>query len=288
MLSAVILFSGCEPYTQDDYQQYYVVESYLIAGRNLPQVRVSQTLPIDEPYSFRKAALNSATVIIQKLDPSGSVTKKYVYRLQSPGTYVPENPEPVLPLHRYRLIVSFPNGDSVTAQTLVPGLFHPVGAVPDSAVYQSSAPIAVNITPSYYPGRQAYFIFTVNAINPTANRLTPFYADLVNNDGNKISDYYINSSGIINQKSYEHNPDGTITVTLPWLSVAFYGKNKIVANAVDDNMYDFVRTASTQTGSSILPPGQIHNIFYHINGGIGIFGSMASDTITVFIKEGLE
>jgi hypothetical protein len=287
-VSLPIILSGCNPYHQNSYQKYYVVEAYLVANRNLPIVKVSKTLPIGERYSFQKAALDKASVSIQLLDSTESVKRTYIYHLQYPGNYVPENPEPVLPEHRYKLIVSFPNGDSVTAQTLVPGAFHRTGSIPDSAVYESPQQITANITPSFYPGRQAYYIFTVNAVDTSAANLTPFYADVVSKDDNEPSDYYINSSGIINQKNYTQNADGTFTIKLPWLSIAFYGQNKIAANAIDDNLYDFMRTASAQTGGSTLSPGQIQNIRYHVKGGIGIFGSMASDTVSVFIKKGNE
>ncbi len=280
----LVALNSCNPYQQDSYQKHYVVEAYLAANRDLPPVEVSKTLPAGEAYSFKKAALDDASVSIQRLDSNGVAAKTYTYYRKYPGTYTPKNPEPVLPEHRYRLMVAFPNGDSVTARTLVPGAFHPVGPVPDSSVYKARQ-IAVTITPSYYPGRQSYYIFTVNAVNPKESRLTPFYTNLVSNEDTTISDFYINSSGIINQKNYDQNPDGTLTIKLPWLAVAFYGKNKIVANAIDDNLYDFARTQSAQTGGSSLPPGQIQNIRYHVKGGIGIFGSMASDTISVFIKK---
>ncbi len=280
-----VMLSSCNPYQQNSYKQHYVVEAYLVANRNLPQVKVSKTLPAGKPYSFQDAALNNAAVSIQLLDSTGLTEKIYRYHLKSNGNYIPKNPESVLPEHRYKLIVSFPDGDSVTSKTYIPGSFRPVGSLPDTAIYEASKAVAVHITPSYYPDRQTYYIFTVNAVDTAATNLTPFYADVVSKNDNKPSDYYINSSGIINQKNYSENSDGTLTIKLPWLSIAFYGQNKIVANAIDDNLYDFVRTASVQTGVSNLPPGQIQNVTYHIKGGIGIFGSMASDTISVYIEK---
>jgi hypothetical protein len=280
-----VILSSCNPYQQNSYNQHYVVESYLVANKNLPPVKVSKTLPVGKVYSFQDAALNNAAVSIQLLDSTGSPEEIYRYHLKSNGNYIPRKPEPVLPKHRYKLIVSFPNGDSVTSKTYIPGSFHRVGSVPDSVIYEAPQAVAVHITPSYYPGRQTYFIFTVNAMDTAATNLTPFYADVVSKNDNKPSDYYINSSGIINQKNYTENANGTLTIKLPWLSIAFYGRNKIVANAIDDNLYDFVRTASVQTGGANLPPGQIQNVTYHLKGGIGIFGSMNSDTISVYIKK---
>ena len=44
------LLAGCELYKQDNYQEYYVVESYLIANNVLPELRLSTTAPVDAEY----------------------------------------------------------------------------------------------------------------------------------------------------------------------------------------------------------------------------------------------
>jgi hypothetical protein len=66
--------------------------------------------------------------------------------------------------------------------------------------------------------------------------------------------------------------------------VAFYEDNLIVANTIDDNVYDFIRSQETQLGGSTLSPGEIQNVIYNIEGGIGVFGALASDTVQVYIK----
>lgn len=288
--SMVLCVSGCELYPQDDYQEYYSVEAYLVANRSLPQVRVTHTLPADEEYLLEKAAVNDADVEIRLLDGNGAVEETYGYILESNGIYRSLNAEQVLPQRRYELNVALPQRDeNITAQTLVPGSFNMVGEVVDSMAYQSSEQIRVTTTRSYYPGRQAYFIFTVNVVDPSRENLTPFYRDQIEeNDGN-IGNLYVNSSGIINEQNYDVNEgDNTLTLRLPWLAVAFYGDNDITANAIDDNMYDFLRSQSVQSGGSTLPPGEIQNVRYNVTGGIGIFGSLATDTVRVYIKEQTE
>jgi hypothetical protein len=280
-----MLLGACNPYSQDDYKKHYVVESYLIADAILPMVKVSKTLPIGEQYSFDRAALNNATVKIQQLSSGGRAGETYSYHHQANGIYWPDSLWPVLPLHRYKLIVSFPNGDSVTAQTRVPGAFHQAGNVPDSVVYEASQPITVDITPSKYPGRQAYFVLTAKAIDPSEDKLTPYYANLVKNKNNKITNYYVNNSRINNAKDYERNADSTLTIKIPWQLITFYGENRIIITSLDDNLYDFLRSQSLQTGGSALPPGQLQNIIYHVHGGIGIFGSAAVDFFSVFVKK---
>lgn len=278
--------AGCELYPQDEFEEQYVVESYLVANRDLSQVRVTRTLPVEQEYSVERAAVNSAQVRVRLLDESGSPEKSYSYTRQSDGVYIPENPEPVLPLRSYELYVTFSGSeDVVRATTLVPGDFSSTESAVDSIAYQDPRQVVITTIPSSYPGRdQAFFIFNVNVINPSPENLTPFYADRVNEQDENIRDFYKNSSGIINEENYDRNPDGTLTLRLPWLAVAFYGDNDIVANTIDDNMYDLLRTQEVQGGGSTLPPGELQNVIYNVEGGIGVFGSLASDTVRVFIE----
>src|SRR5699024_8929696 len=170
--------------------------------------------------------------------------------------------------------------------TLVPGSFEIVDEkVKDSIPYQSDEQLKIVIRgENERAGRQSYFVFTVEAVTPSPNNLTPFYKSLVEEQDADIKNFYVNSSGIVNEENYEENSDGTLALRLPWIGVAFYGENDVVANTIDDNMYDFLRYQGVQGGGSTLPPGEIQNIKYNVEGGIGVFGSMASDTILVIIE----
>lgn len=95
---------------------------------------------------------------------------------------------------------------------------------------------------------------------------------------------FLCSSGIINDRNYQHNTDGNTQLRVPWLAVAFYDNNDVIVNAIDDNMYHFLRSQDVQTGDNDIAPGEMQNIRYNVTGGIGIFGSMSSDTNRVFIK----
>jgi hypothetical protein len=276
---------SCNQNSQGIPEEYYVVESYLVANRDLPQVSVSKTAPIDKPYIFEDAALSNANVQIQQLNSVGGVVKTYMYQLQLEGVYQPVSPEPVLPEHEYKLKVSFPNEDVLESTTFVPGAFNARLLSPDSLTYQSSELIHFNVDPSFYPGRSSYYVLTANAVNPSSDKLTPFYTARMDITGESISDYYINSLGIKNEENFQQNDNGTLDVKLPWMLIAFYGTNNIVLNTIDENLYDFVRYKNVQTGGrSTLAPGQAQNINYNIKGGIGIFGSMASDTASIFIQ----
>lgn len=287
MVSLLAVTQGCDLYPQDDYQEFYVVEAYLVANQELPQIRLSKTLPVDVEYSFEEAAVSDANVTVRLLNEQGNAETEVPYQLQSRGVFTPEVNLTVEPEKWYELEITFPNGDApLRSQTLVPGLFETVEVASDSVVYQSEDQITVTTTRSSYPGRQSYFVFTVRSEEPSEEKLTPFYLDIFNEDDGELSEYAINSSGIINEGNYEQNPDNTLTLRVPWLAIAFYEKNEIIANAIDDNLYDFLRSREVQTGDgpSTLPPGEIQNVIYNVEGGIGIFGSMATTANTVFVE----
>ncbi len=283
----ILLFSifGCDLYNQNSsYHEYYVIESYLIANDSLPQVRLSTTSEIDQEYQFSSNALSVADIKIHLLNADSSIADTYLYQLQKPGIYQPLDSAIVRDKHLYQLHVTMPNGDEISSITYVPGSFKTIKKPKGSYIYQGDEQVELTVTPSsYFNKRSTYYIFTVNAVNPQPNNLTPFYLDLIESQENAIQSYYINSSSIINEEKYKRDAEGNIKLMLPWLTVVFYGENEVTVNAIDDNMYNFLQSLEVQSGGIALAPGEIQNIHYNVKGGIGIFGSMASDTNRVVI-----
>lgn len=287
---ASALIISCNVYPQDDYEEFYVVESYLVANRQLPQVRLSTTVPADEVYDFEEAAVNNAIIEVRLLanGPESSVEQSFTYSNAEPGIYQPDQNHAVIPGRTYQLHISFPgSNDVITAQTIIPGSFEILGGVAESVVYQSTQQLEITLSESSYPGRQNIFVFNAISFEPDAEDLTPFYSDVFQDSDDPEEDITLlsnNSSGIINEGNFEVNPDGSVTVKYPWIGIAFYGLNDIVANTLDDNVYDFVRSQQVQLGGSTLSPGEIQNVIYHVDGGIGVFGSLASDTVTTNVE----
>lgn len=284
-LCLLLLLTGCELYEQDQYQEYYVVESYLIANDELPEVRLSTTSRISKEYSFSKNAVTGADVKVRLLNADSTVAQTFPYVEINDGIYQSSTGATVQSKRLYQLHVVTSSGDTITSTTYVPGDFRTVNELQDQYTYQAEDQIEITTTPSsYITGRQTFYIFSVNVVSPDSNDLTPFYRDLVVKQENNIGNYVINSSGIINEGNYERNENGNITLTVPWLAIAFYEENDVVASAIDNNMYDFLRSQDVQTGGASLSPGEIQNIRYNVTGGIGIFGSMATDTNRVYIE----
>lgn len=276
------LMISCDIYPQDEYEEFYVVESYLVANRQLPALKLSTTAPATEVYNFDNLGVNNATVQVFLLEGVEGTNPEQVfsYTNTAPGVYEATVQHDVLPTRTYQLNITFPNpAEEVNAFTIVPDTFSVIGGVPSSIVYQSTEQLEVTISKSSFPGRQNVYIFNTIADEPIIENLTPLYADFYEDDEDLLEDFANLSSGILNEANFDDNPDGTVTIRYPWLAVAFYGDSKIVANTIDDNIYDFVRSQSVQLGGSTLSPGEIQNVIYRMEGAIGVFGAIASDTI---------
>ncbi len=286
-LLPILFIAACEPYEQDSYTEHYVVESFLVAGEPFPQVLVSTTAQIDDRYSFGERAVNNASVHIHELNEAGAKVRHIPYRQSDqPGRYVPVSSDEIVQSGtRYLLeIFDLPDDDAfITSNTYVPGSFEIVDNNADTLVYQGIRQFEITMTRGFYPGRQNIFIFTTEALDTINYPLTPLYqnefAEQFGGDSFKLV-----SSPIINEGNYETNNDNSITVRLPWLMVAYLGPNRISAYAIDDNVYDFYRSAEVQLGGPNQSPGEIENVIYNIEGGIGIFGSMAGVSTEIYVK----
>ena len=279
------LLTGCDPYEEDSFREYVVVESHLIAGRQLPHVLLSTTRPIEQKYDFSEAAVSGANVSIQLLEEGGTDPELTVpYLMASPGVYVPGPGfrHRVQARRTYRLTASVPDHGEITGSTTVPDTFRVISPVPEEVTYQQDT-LRISISSTTRIGRQNVFTFQAIASDPRYEELTPFYRNLVDDEINEIGDFTNNPSGLINEANFDISEDGEIELQYPWLGAAFYGENRIVANSLDRNLVDFVNSHEVQGGGSTLPPGEIPNAVYHIDGGIGVFGSMAADTITTRI-----
>ena len=283
-LLAVLIINGCDTYSQDDFASEFVVEAYLIAGEPLPIVKLSETSPFDAAYRFEDVAVAGARVTISLLDEDGQAAETYTYSPQGPGIYTPELPSEIQPLRRYALNIIPPDGsEPIAASTLVPGAFTITPIVVDTLLYQSDGALELEMTHSAYPGRAAIYMNKVQALD-TSYALTPLYQDLLSEDDLSKQELVDNSSGITNEANFNDPSSDLLKVTVPWIGIAFYGPNDIVVDAIDDNLYDFIRSREE---NGVRPLGERENTIDHITGGRGIFGSLAREKVHIFVAEAL-
>jgi len=279
-LTLLLMISSCDIYNQEDYQEYIVVEAYAIANNPLPEVHITKTSPVEVEYDRELQILQNANVSITLLDDSGNDTEVFDYFFSlTNNSYITPSFHRVIPNSAYRLDINFPDrSETIRAFTVIPDEFRILNELPEAVVYQSSELLEITVSAPKRTNFNNVFVFSTIAENPTVENLTPFYRASFDNDNIELTDVMINSSGLINEGNFEINPDQTITLQFPWIGVAFYGESKIVINSVDKNLADLVRSQQVQLGGSTLSPGEIPNLIYNIEGGIGIFGSLSADT----------
>ena len=272
-----LLVTGCDTSTPTPEPEV-VVEAYLQANAPLDSVFLTRVVAADETFD-PSSGVRNAGVQITQVAPDGTPVKTFAYEEVWEGMYAPVDAADarVQPRHTYRLRVVVPGGEPITASTTVPGAIAVVRAENVEAVYQGPQQPSLTVTRSESRLQQNVFVFTTTSQldfsrseDSLRAHLTPFYADAIEDD-QSVSDLRVTSSGLLNEGNFTVNPEGTITIELPWLAVAFYGPNETAISAVDENLFDFLRTQQAQQGG--LAPGEIPNVLDPIEGGVGVFRS---------------
>lgn len=300
----LLAFAACDGAIENDFRAEYVVESYQLVGAPLAPVHVLRNAPIGDRFDRDALAVREATVEVHLLAGDGSVEARYPFVHAFGDGYVAVDSETVVaPLRRYRLEVRVPGyAPLISAETFTPGAFELVSASADTATYSAAdQTIVFNVTRPQYPGRQGIFLFSTETLLETLRLedAVPFVRAILDRDGNgvvdaedpdaegdelELEDLRVGSSPLLNEQTYETNPDGTLRIELPWIAVVFYGPSRISASAVDDNLFDFLRSQAVQQGGSTLSPGEIPNVLERVENGAGLFGSYSRVAREVFIR----
>jgi len=284
--------AGCDTTAPQPDESQVFVESYQQAGTNLDTVWLTRTVEARSAFDAAENAVRSSEINdihVLELNEDGSVAVSTSYSEASPGVYTPESDTKVDPGTSYRLNVDLKDGPTVTSTTTVPEAFTLESVENTPAVFQNpqKQPTFVLTPPDaasqqYEQDRQNVYFFTVTADGPlNPDNFTPFYRDNYDADEDSIESFRVNSSGLLNQANFSSRGSGRVRVDLPWIGVAFFGKNTVGINLVDDNYYDFLRSESAQENA---PPGEFPNIIEHVENGTGIFASYVREEKTLTVQ----
>ncbi|MDE2729968.1 MAG: DUF4249 family protein [Bacteroidota bacterium] len=282
VMAAVLLIpllAGCDSMTYDALDSDVVVEMVLIADEPLPPLWLSRTVALEQTIDLEAQAIGDAEVTVS-LRGSEQAPVRFLEKPGQRGHYYPTADDHLVePGGTYDLNVLIP-GESISSSTTVPGRFELLSASLDSAVYQSDEQLLLTITQSTHPGRELnYFTIVTESLDLRAEQLVPLAVDVLETDEEAtLEDFRFNGSPLVSSGNFDVHPDGTITIRYPWIGVIAYGPNRLSINAVDDNLYDLIRSQSVQQGGSTFGPGEIPNPIENIQGAHGIFGSMARVT----------
>lgn len=270
-----------------------VVDARLIVGRPFPSIHLRTTQAVDQPYSGSAADLSHANVWI--IGPNAD-TVAYRENVIDLGVYVPADPfdslgevRAVVPEATYRLFVRADDGRVVTAETTTPAPFRIREWVllndPELTVRR---PLSSR---TYYPesvfvwNRLIYQDGLVEARFDRGSAIA-FQAALHSEDEGSpllIDADFLRPEDIASIARDSPSPpfeaaDGFLR--LPWLAVYFEGQYTVEIYSVDRNWYDLIRSVQFLTlnfGFGHEAGDDFERPIFHVNGGIGLFGSASVD-----------
>ncbi|HSQ60605.1 MAG TPA: DUF4249 family protein [Acidobacteriota bacterium] len=276
-----------------------VVDARLIVGTTMPPMFLRLTQSPTEPFD-RSIGLGGALVEVvastgDTIRYSGSQSSSSLYRPDAAltGDSIPA----VLPNTTYSLRVVAPDGRVVTASTTTPDSFQtrewllledPSLAVRRSLATYDDFP---NFRDSVYYVESNQLIYQDGLLEARFDRGnalafqvglfsldhgSPFVIDADFLDPEDLEDLERETSS----PPFEA-PDASIR--LPWFAIFFEGRYNIKIYSVDRNWYDLARTLDFFGTSNIGFGGNAGDNFerpiFHVNGGIGLFGSAAMDEV---------
>ena len=275
-----------------------VVDGALIVDQAFPEIFLSRTLSPLEPFTPENAAENNATVIVS----GGGVDIPYV---QAPATDFPGKYEPsnsgaarVSPNTTYQLTVTTENGEELTASTTTPERLH----IDEWVLLDDSGTNIVKRLKTFedfgnpddiYRDPANQLTFSQGLLEARLLRgLEPAYQVAFFNL--EEDPQFVIDTGFLEEEDLEEFEQQVSSPALeaedgklraPWFAIFFAGKYKIRINRLDTNWFDLIR--SLPDGNPFGFGGAIGDNFeqpiFHIQGGIGLFGSAAVDSIGVNI-----
>jgi len=260
MKNIIVLFAfvsmfiaGCsEPTTEQEYSNQIVVSGYLIANHPIDSIVVERTVRIDETYSPSNAAIRNAIVVVTANGISDTLSEI------SPGKY--SSPQIIFPKTKYSLYIRVPDGRIVRGETTVPDTFHIEQRPPTQVTYATTTPMitwsASNLNSDY--------ILSVTSLDTSEHKPIPLesiFADSI--ERARRTDFTFGFEEIRHSE-------------IPWFAFHYYGLNAISVLAIDKNYYQFFQQLFS-------PPTDIKEYKYNLQGGIGVFGSAAMDSVHIVV-----
>lgn len=266
-----------------------VVDAVLVAGRELPEIRLTRTLAPDAVWNPFIAGVEGAIVEITCED--GAIWR-FVGAPGRPGVYQPPGSAPVVEsATRYDLSVEL-GEERLTASTLVPEPFERV----DYLLLDLSGNTVLDTLATYAEAGDSVYsrasnrlpydsgLFEARFPRPDAagfqvvlRSLDPGSDFVIDPDFFEPEDFEelerINSSpAFLAERG---------TLRLPWFAIFFEGRYRLDLFAVDRNWFDYVRSRPDEGGGfgfgGNAGEGFDRPIF-HVQGGIGLFGSAVVDS----------
>jgi Domain of unknown function (DUF4249) len=305
LVSLLILTAACTP-ERDESTLFspeginmLVVESVLIVDEPHPPLKLSRTQIPNAPYDVENAAVSGASITIT----SGGVPMPYFEMEDFPGVYQPDTHAPlILAETEYLLRVETLEGELLTAHTLTPAPIEVDSWVlldPSGTTELRELQTFADAGDSVYFKPENQIIYAEGLVEARFNsggaatyggfgyQLSLSSLDLDSDfviDPPFFDDEDFESLGRRGASPVLAGDDGQLR--LPWFGIYFEGRHLYRIYVLDNNWYDLVRSTPESDGALGFG-GNVGDSFanpiFNIDGGIGLFGSAATDAVGFYI-----
>lgn len=266
-----------------------VVDATLIVDLPMPPIFIRQTIAPNVVYTQDAAAVNSADVTITQ---GGSEYKYSLDPTSLLGRYIPPaGPPLILPETEYRILVRS-GGKEVRAVTTSPKRF----TINEALMIDVTTLEPVRTLITFRDDPNAVFTAPENQVPYLENLLetrfqpinvTAYQVGIINLETDSdfvIEGDFLDDEDFENFERKSSSPPLEVTdgnLRLPWFAIAFAGRHVIKVFAMDNNWFDFARSSpeTQNVGFGNLAGDNFERPIFHIDGGIGLFGSASVDSI---------
>ena len=275
LIGLALLPAGCSTTPSDsvgDFQGAVYIEGFLIAGHGVDSVFVGSTVPLYESYSRATSGIAGALVTIQ-VDGVASVLDALANK---PGYY--HLPQLLIQSGKtYHLTVSIEDV-TVQAQTIVP-------APPTISTSSAALTLAVDqLTVTWTGDTQGGYVTTRSPIVLEEPIPLEYQIGGLGGGGGfggfggtiDTTGFAAMRDSLASAEQWQYLQGGS--ANLNWRQFTRYGIYSYVVHALDGNYADYL-ISSRQDMEIMDEPN------FHVTGGIGIFASMAADTLVFTVRE---
>lgn len=270
-----------------------VVDGILLVDRPFPPVFLRRARAADVLYDDASSALSGATLSIA----DGSLALTYSEDPLNAGKYLPGSSPPIVRAEtEYTLDVLLPGGARLAARTTTPPQFDVTDWVileetslelrrdlrtydelgdgvydaPENQVTYLEGLLEARFTPPGGLGRYQVGISSLDEGSPFV-----IDGDFLDDEDFENFERHVGSPAL-------EAADGF--VRLPWFAIFFEGRHRVSVFSVDQNWFDLLRSEPHLTGAAGPAVGanagdEFERPIFHVDGGIGLFGSASVDSI---------
>ena len=269
-----------------------VVDALLVVGQPFGDIYLSETVAPNQPFSRENAGVFGATVTVE----GGGSVVSFASDADLAGRYVSQSTDVVLPSTTYRFTATLPDGRAMSAATTTPAhidvsewvLLDDAGSVLQTlATFEEAAD-----TVYYEPENQLIYPQNILAARVTDQPTAGYQIGLVSKDIGSpllIDADFLDEEDLAEFERINSSPplNYEATLRIPWLAIYYEGRYVLRVVALDRNWFDIVRTDPSLGAGGFGFGGEAGDTstrpIFHVEGGIGVFGSVSSDSVGFYV-----